>query len=318
MNKQKEVLPVAVSKDLNLFESKKKQKSGCILNHFENDYNLVLECASKKISLLALLIQKLQLVNNDKTLNQLKTDLQNAQIELHKFTKGSKSNNSLSHPIRSPDYSAKKICSNTTPSVAPQKKYCTINKTYDSQTAQNELSKFDKCLKSDSSLQPRPHPIRSPDFKCELCDNVFGQLSDLKNHSNLVHEGNLQFVHVKPSYEPKIYKCETCGKIFNKSHDYKKHVRIVHEGVRDHKCDRCGKAFGYLKDVQVHIKNIHEGLKEYVCDTCGKEFSTMCILKRHVETVHEGQRKHSCEICGKNFTAKNGLNYHLEHAHKQS
>ena len=177
-------LPIADSKDLNLFESKKKQKIGCILNHFEKDFNLVLECASKKVSLLALLIQKLQLVNDGKTLNQLENDLQNAQNELSKFAKGSKSDNSsspYSPSIQSPDNSAKKICSKTAPSVTPEKKYCTISfceKTYDLQTAQNELSKFAEGSISDSSLPHLSPPIRSPNASSKkLCTRIMRPIS---------------------------------------------------------------------------------------------------------------------------------------------
>ena len=130
-----------------ILESDKEQKSKCILNHFAKDFKLVLDIASKYISLSELLTHKLQLVNNVMTLKQLENDFQKAQNELSKFIKHFNSNTTLlptpSSPIRSPKPSAKKSCSRQNPPVIPRKnqKLQSVNGEITKNQLENEAGK---------------------------------------------------------------------------------------------------------------------------------------------------------------------------------
>ena len=118
----------------------------------------------------------------------------------------------------------------------------------------------------------------SRNFKCEVCEKMFIQSGDLKNHIKTIHEGQ------------RNYKCDACGKYFTASGSRNAHIKIQHEGKSNHKCDSCGKSFNESGSLKTHIKTIHEGQRNHKCDSCGKSFTTSGYLKRHIMTIHEGQK----------------------------
>ncbi|XP_065081047.1 zinc finger protein 595-like [Ochlerotatus camptorhynchus] len=83
-------------------------------------------------------------------------------------------------------------------------------------------------------------------FACELCDELFENGNDRKEHVLVSHA------------EGRPFECEDCGKRFKLANHLKAHL-LTHSGVKTQKCDQCSAAFYLAGDLRRHQKTHRKG-----------------------------------------------------------
>ncbi|XP_060080761.1 zinc finger protein 600-like [Ylistrum balloti] len=181
-------------------------------------------------------------------------------------------------------------------------------------------------------------------FKCDLCNNKFTELCELRAHRQSRHEGitvkcelcgrefasKYALSHHRSSMHPnKFYRCNHCDKSFvtmGQFYDYCRQVvdgqdkktdpvfpRMPYTGTPNvFQCDRCT----YTTNVKYRMtrhQRIHSG--DYLkCDLCSAKFTEPCELRAHRLSRHEGISV-ACPVCGKLFPSKHSLSNHRAQQH---
>ena len=87
-------------------------------------------------------------------------------------------------------------------------------------------------------------------FKCDICNAIYGRRGNLNKHVATVHEGSKQF------------NCDICNAKFGQKGDLNRLVKTVHERKKKQfKCDICNTNFGQKSNLNRHIATIHDRKK---------------------------------------------------------
>ena len=80
---------------------------------------------------------------------------------------------------------------------------------------------------------------------CDICGNNYKWECLLKNHIDIVHNGQ------------KNFPCDICGKLFSRFSTLDAHRRI--HGAKQFNCIYCDSAYGEKRNLMNHIKRSHPG-----------------------------------------------------------
>ena len=125
----------------------------------------------------------------------------------------------------------------------------------------NYATQYKSCLVNHSKTHSGERP-----FHCKLCDQKFGQSSNLNNHL-LTHKVGK-------------FKCKDCDYKAAQKQDLERHL-LTHSGVKPHKCDSCEFSTATKGNLIVH-QRLHSGEKPYSCTSCSIIYSHSAHEKAHL------------------------------------
>lgn len=168
-------------------------------------------------------------------------------------------------------------------------------------------------------------------FECDICDQIFTQLSNLechlKQHVKLKKQQNLEPTkqfhleshrkmehNVENQENPKQFQCEMCEKEFNTRRKYYYH-KEMHKG-KIFPCSKCNLTLKTKSILDQHVRNVHTKNLTFKCDMCPMEFDTRRKFYYHKE-MHKGQT-FSCIKCTFTSKTKSNLEQHLTNVHAEN
>ena len=148
-------------------------------------------------------------------------------------------------------------------------------------------------------------------FKCDVCDKRFNQISQLKNHAVIHIDKSIAEV---PSWaKPK--QCDICQKMFSDSKSLKKHVQAIHSKLKPYICQVCGHQSARKAMLQLHVRQ-HTGEKPFNCDQCEYKTGDHNSLRRH-KRRHTGDKPYKCPYCQYAAIQSSSFKSHLKSKHPE-
>ena len=146
-------------------------------------------------------------------------------------------------------------------------------------------------------------------FKCDVCEKRFNQMSQLKNHVIIHLDKNIEEL---PTWaKPK--QCEICQKTFSDSKSLKKHVQAIHSKLKPYICNVCNHKSARKSMLQLHMRQ-HTGDKPYSCDICDYKTGDHNALRRH-KFRHTGKKPYKCTFCSYAAIQSSSLKSHIKSKH---
>ncbi|WP_330925152.1 C2H2-type zinc finger protein [Candidatus Sororendozoicomonas aggregata] len=182
--------------------------------------------------------------------------------------------------------------------------------------------------------QPHKKKPNKKSFHCKKCSSSFPKASDLKKHTESIHErkrytcdvagcnsSHSSFSNLN-SHKRKVHQREQflcpeagCGELFTQAAHRKKHVKSIH-GKREYTCTKCNNSYTSARDLNKHLKGLH-GKRKYACTQCNNSYTSFASFKQHIKSVHQGER-YRCPVgwCGKLFTQPAHVKVHVKSIHE--
>lgn len=149
-------------------------------------------------------------------------------------------------------------------------------------------------------------------YKCDVCDKRFNQISQLKNHA-VIHIDK-SIAEVPTWAKPK--QCDICHKMFSDSKSLKKHVQAIHSKLKPYICQVCGHQSARKAMLQLHVRQ-HTGEKPFNCDQCEYRTGDHNSLRRH-KRRHTGDKPYKCPYCHYAAIQSSSFKNHLKSKHPES
>ncbi|ESN91815.1 hypothetical protein HELRODRAFT_133378, partial [Helobdella robusta] len=135
-------------------------------------------------------------------------------------------------------------------------------------------------------------------WQCKLCDKLFAQNSNYKNH-------------MRTHSNERPYVCSTCSIGFKERYHLKKHILFKHTDEAKEECRVCGKRFKDSTAVRAHERT-HSTERPYSCMRCSKSFKTSESTTATAATI---DRPFRCDTCRVSFKLKVHLKKHCLYRH---
>ena len=161
--------------------------------------------------------------------------------------------------------------------------------------------KCDTCMyrtKTEVGLMIHKHKIHNVEFRCEKCERIAQNLTNLRNH-------------IMTKHDKVRFQCDTCRISYTSKSHLKNHMMAKHEGVTQF-CDLCN--YKTLSKRSLKNHNIKHVGKKFFCDICSFQFTLKFNLLTHIKIKHEGF-KYSCDYCNYKVTQKRVLTMHHQKHH---
>ena len=185
-------------------------------------------------------------------------------------------------------------------------------------------------LKTDSITISKSDKVKS--FKCNRCQNIFSEYSDLKEHvkscvgKNRTNEYN--------------FACQKCRKQFEELSDLNNHMKkntckklqISDESMEVFQCLLCQKIFKNSKDLNLHKVIVHPECKKpqtfrnsqnsnfpLSCRFCKKLFDNVVNFNYHQcknQNLKPKPKMLKCQFCDYRFKKAEYLKTHIENVHQ--
>jgi len=169
-------------------------------------------------------------------------------------------------------------------------------------------------------------------IKCNICDNEFKGLVQLKIHTTKVHKINSSNKCTNLLKNGKV-----CEKKFKYPYLLEKHILRIHNNKSqtyncEHKLEDgkiCNKKYANPEGLSKHIRIDHEKRYQFYCNFIDKNgnkcirhdkpFKELSKLKRHTKSIHLNIKNFICDfklengnICNKQFDSKDHLDDHIK------
>ena len=115
------------------------------------------------------------------------------------------------------------------------------------------------------------HPGEAIEEKCDLCDQLFKTVYNLKRHKDNVHNINKRF------------ECIICGKFRSQRSDKMREQMQLHQ-QQQHRCESCSFASNRQRELLAHRSKCKP--KHFSCRLCGKKSTSKTALRQHKMRDH--------------------------------
>nr|XP_006824621.1 PREDICTED: zinc finger protein 91-like [Saccoglossus kowalevskii] len=173
----------------------------------------------------------------------------------------------------------------------------------------------------------RYHMDHSTQYKCEQCDFVAIQRSDLvvhgRKHSGLkpykcdqcdyeTARKSLLTQHFRQHSGARPYVCNMCPFATATYNNLMRHRRC-HSGEKPYQCKECDFSTSQKSHLMRHMR-VHFSSKPFACDKCAFQTAHPSELKRH-ESQHNFEKKHKCPLCCYSSNKQYAINRHVRSCH---